>query len=181
MSSRSSADSQSQDRGVYSVPVERSALQMQFFLLMLVVCIWLTFGRGVLGSLGWAFLIHLFTLVPLLLIYGAVIQAILTVRHKKSGYTLGGLTKGVIYSMLGLAVVYGLTLVDGGDTPESVNSVVTGLFGISQDSAIATGIGIVSSLSFYLFLASLLAILILTLLEKRLPKRHLHTTTDLIH
>lgn len=95
-----------------------------------IMPLWLTFGRGLLGSAGWLQLAYIFLVAPVLF---AVLLAIALLIQTSPRYKLEGLVTAPEAVLLSLSYVsiflHGFFLVDFGDTDESVNSVATQLLG----------------------------------------------------
>jgi hypothetical protein len=103
---------------------QMSRLQRFLPLLLVISSTWVTVGRGLIGVGGWLFLVTFFVFLPVLLLYTTIISLVL--RHKrKYGYVMSGSTRYVFLTLLSCMVLFGFTIVDGGDTTESVNSVLT--------------------------------------------------------
>ncbi len=86
---------------------------------------WASIGRFFLGAGGWYGVIMLFTVLPLVALYGVVISVAVYQRCTKRGQLIQrGAAASLIASLIGL-VVAGFTIVDGGDSPDSLGSLLT--------------------------------------------------------
>jgi hypothetical protein len=122
-------------------------------LMALVIPLWLTLGRaGLFGVGGWGLLVIMFTIAPgllivLLLLYG-ILLARPGVRRLKQTGTLDGI---LLLSLYLSTILFGIFLVDGDDTKESLNSVASKYMGISlADSDIITLVFLYASLALIL-------------------------------
>jgi len=96
---------------------------------------WITFGRGALGSGGWLSLILLFTVAPTLLIALSIISWLIRSRPSVKANQMVTQTEAYLMTAIYASVfLFGLFVVDGGDTPSSVYSVATKFLGQSFNS-----------------------------------------------
>lgn len=91
---------------------------------------WITFGRSYFGSGGWLAFVSLFTTIPMLVVALIVINIII---HFNATYKLERLVtkpQAIVLALLYWCIfLYGIFIVDGGDTVESLGSVATRIFG----------------------------------------------------
>lgn len=108
----------------------------------IILPLWITLGRGFFGSGGWTTLALLISVAPIMLC-GLLFLAFF-IRSRPRVRTDNAVSKidAVLLTVLYLSIfLYGIFLVDGGDTPESINSLASLVLG---DGFIAIS-GVVSS------------------------------------
>lgn len=104
------------------------------FPMIFLLPFWLTFGRALLGSAGWVGLIMLFTVAPLLLIILVLFTWLVKGRREVQATKMVSKKDAQLLTVLYSSfIVFGLFVVDGGDTSDSVGSVVTMAFGKSLE------------------------------------------------
>jgi len=90
---------------------------------------WLTFGRNAFGSHGWLTVPYLFFIAPILFITLLVFNALLWARRDVRRITeLSKVDSWLLLVLYTFVFLHGFFIVDGGDTPESLDSVMTILF-----------------------------------------------------
>lgn len=101
----------------------------QFALIVLAMVLWLTVGRALLGSFGWYTIIFIayspFFIIAFLIL-GLLAKSYSDHGKKKQ---LSSLLSQLIWALAGIAFLYGLFMIDGGDTEDSMGSAITHLFG----------------------------------------------------
>ncbi len=124
-------------------PPRSAATRGRNLLLMsLFVPLWLTVGRGLLGSFGWMTFMMIMFVIPLLLPPALTLLFTTRADVKKSGH----LTRSEATSLWlfnAVYILFGFFLVDGGDTEDSMGSVFSKLLGsdwIDISSYIAFGL-----------------------------------------
>lgn len=100
---------------------------------LIILSLWVAFGRVFFGLGGWGILLSIFMILPALLGYMLVISVILYIKSRKL-YLMSKIVRYIFIAILVCMFVAGLTLVDGGDTVESVNSILTFLTGANHGS-----------------------------------------------
>lgn len=118
------------------------------YLLWLVI-FWAFFGRLFFDAGGWLVIVMFFTALPVAVGYAIAFMIVLLVRQRKVGYRFNTLTTISVATMLISGFVYGFTIVDGGDTQESIASVLTRVAGTgfgSPLSEISTMIAAIAAL-----------------------------------
>lgn len=121
----------------------------------ILLLLWLTIGRAFFGSIGWMTVIFVLW-GPLITV---VLLVVLTISIKpiaKAG-TASVLTrrdKTLLYLLGGSIFLSGCFIVDGGDTPDSANSVITHFFGNSFMSLSSTGFALLFILSVVLYIVT---------------------------
>lgn len=127
---------------------------------------WLTFGRGMLGSSGWGTLLSLFFVTPALLVTLVVFALLVKIRRPFDSKPVLGMVDSILFTVLYVSVfAVGFFFVDGGDTPESLASVATNIFGrgFQQISEILSGV-------FYDLSLILLLVLFIILVYERVKR-----------
>ena len=136
---------------------------------------WLTFGRGLLGSGGWMTIMYIFTYAPMLLVGLLAVWFLLRfradVRETKS---IGSLDSIVLLALYVSIFLHGIFLLDGGDTPDSVNSVAMHVFGMDKSTSDALDT-MFASLCILLFVVTLV-LCIVEFRKKRAITLALRTT-----
>lgn len=125
--------------------------------------LWLTFGRALLGSGGWGTLIYLIYIAPVLLVALSVITILIRQSPRFKLEWLVTDWQAILLSLLyGSIFLHGFFLVDGGDSADSINSVATKLLGSGFQDASAM-------LSIWLYFAAviLLAVMFVAALAAR--------------
>jgi hypothetical protein len=116
--------------------------------MILLVPAWLIVGRGLLGSVGWISLILLITVVPVLLVVTTVQTVLVMVRKDvRSSHMVSALDAKLAVVYYVTMFLFGLFLVDGGDTEDSVASVASRLLGrgfVEASSVLAAALGILA-------------------------------------
>jgi len=110
---------------------ERPIVQKYLFFLLFLAGFWLSLGRAFFDTGGWLVLITLFMYAPVILIYSIIVSVVANFKYGRSGYIFDPMTKLVAVGLLVSMFVFGLSIVDGGDTRESGKSVLTNMFGIN--------------------------------------------------
>jgi len=128
-----------------------------------LVPLWIILG----GHGGWAMLIYMVTLAPFTFLYFIVTYALASFGPRK--YTLSSraaITLGVYYAAIFLHII---SLVDGGDTAESIGSRLTGM-GIPE--AVSTSLSVLSGLIVVASMVLLFVFLIMDIVVARKLKRN---------
>lgn len=102
--------------------------QLSLLVLFGLASLWVSIGRVFFGAGGWFMLFMLPTVTPIIAVYGITIGVIVIVRYVKTGYVLARWTAASYFATLLCLFVFGLTIVDFGDAPDSVGSVITHAF-----------------------------------------------------
>ncbi|WP_394942040.1 hypothetical protein [Psychromicrobium sp. YIM B11713] len=133
------------------------------FPLALFLPLWVAIGRGLFGSYGWYMLITLILIAPaLLLVQGAAVMTV-TIRTFRAGRR--ELPKGNRNSLISLtlsSLIYGFTLVDFGDTPNSSRSALTALAGEHLNGVSA----VISLFALLAMIGSAIAYLVTAIVDK---------------
>lgn len=97
--------------------------------------IWLTVGKGMIfGVGGWVSLIYMFTLAPAIFAVLWLFFLLLYLRKDvKATRSIGTVDSILLLSLYVSIFLHGFYLLDGGDTKESVNSVASKHFNVSQE------------------------------------------------
>lgn len=100
----------------------------------LILPFWLILGRGLVGgSSGWVAVVYFFYVAPPLILSLLAMRLLVKTRVDALGQKHFGKVDSMLLSTVYLSVfLHGFFLVDGGDTEESVASVVTQL-GVSNE------------------------------------------------
>jgi hypothetical protein len=110
----------------------RHYIKISIFPMSVLLPLWLTFGRGLLGSGGWGMLIYLFIYAPVLLLLLLLIGMFINSRPEVKTTGMVSDMEAVLLLALYLSVfLHGFFVVDGGDTQDSINSVAMSVFGKS--------------------------------------------------
>lgn len=146
-------------------------LQRLLFWWFVLAVLWIIVGKSLFGAVGWLTAIMLFTVAPFLLVYGAVLWAVVKVRNKRSGYIMSRTLHLLVIALLVILFVFGFTIIDGGDTKDSGMSALTSIFGINSangaNSPLMDLSGRLSGNSIVLSILLLPTILGLAVFEKR--------------
>lgn len=134
----------------------RSILKTKWliFVCSILLYLWLTLGRAFLGSIGWTTVIMIASFVPVVFL-GLTLLLITSVTPSQRSASRSPLTKldTSLLALLAMCIfLYGLFLVDFGDTSDSANSVAINLFGkgFEELSANLAAIFLFSSVFFYI-------------------------------
>ncbi len=131
--------------------------------------VWASIGRFFLGAGGWYGIIMLFTVLPLGLIYAVVISVVVQLRCTKQGQLIQRWTAtSLVASLVGL-VIAGFTIVDGGDTTESLGSLLTFALHADPDGPIGEASMLISYAGLLVAAVGMLAGLVLVFVEKPRP------------
>ncbi len=170
-----------QSRPVQSQNIERpqpGTLQKLMVLWFIGAAFMLTLGRSFLGSGGWMTILYIFTVAPFLSFYGLFVSAIVYVRWKKTGYVFSRWMKAALGIFLVATGVHSVTLVDGGDTNESINSVLTNVMGVNgqngMDSPLMNLSNSLANVSKVVIVVTLVAMLLLAFLDGRRVSKKSH-------
>ncbi|MES2631246.1 MAG: hypothetical protein V4611_04800 [Patescibacteria group bacterium] len=112
-------------------PVKKSSTtwgQIAFWSLIpaiVLVPLWLTLGRTVFGVGGWYILIFMFSLAPLAFIYHVTVEILAWFGPKKRSLTSNAAY--ILGTYYGAVLLFGLSIVDFGDTSGSEASVLTAI------------------------------------------------------
>jgi len=94
-----------------------------------LIALWVLAGRLVFGVFGWMVFILLFTLVPVIAIYGIALTIIVAIRQRTYRYRKWGpFMTWVAITLVALFIV-GLFMPDGGDSKNSASSALSVLMG----------------------------------------------------
>lgn len=107
--------------------------RISLFLLMIMILIlpfWLTFGRSLLGSDGLLTLLYIFFIAPVIFITILVFNVLIWARRDvRQELRLGKIDSFLLLLFYIFVFLHGFFVVDGSDSPESLNSVMTVFFG----------------------------------------------------
>lgn len=146
-------------------------LQRFLFWWFVLAVLWIIVGKSLFGAVGWVTAVMLFTVAPFLLVYGAVLWAVVKARNKRSGYLMSRTLRILVIALLVILFVFGFTIIDGGDAKDSGMSALTSLFGINTangaNSPLMELSGRLSGNSIGLSILLLPTILVMALFEKR--------------
>jgi hypothetical protein len=137
----------------------------------LLAAVWVLMGRLLFGVFGWMFFVLLLTVVPVIVIYGAVLSLIVAIRQRKVVYRAKGpFMIALAVTLLGLFAL-GLSVPDGGDTRDSAGSALTVIMGQKSDSQAVNASGRLASWSIFVTLVGAVATFVLAFLERtrRMP------------
>lgn len=132
--------------------MSRQVFQCWLPFMLAIAAIFVGLGRSFVGLGGWGLLATLVMYMPILLVYAVVVGVIL--RRRPAGYLMSVKVQRVFIALLVSLFLLSIFMVDGGDTPESVGSLFTGLLskvGIANgihDSMISLS-SIVGFISYY--------------------------------
>lgn len=130
---------------------------------------WASIGRFFLGAGGWYGIIMLFTVLPLGLLYGVVISIVVHQRCTKLGQRIQRWTTvSLVASLVGL-VVAGFTIVDGGDSPDSLGSLLTNALHVDPEGPIGQASMLIAYAALLVAAVGMLAGLVLVNVEKPHP------------
>lgn len=103
-------------------------------LMMFTLPLWVTFGKGLIfGVGGWLALISIFTIAPALFVVFLIFALLLMTRKDVIESRRLGVFDSVLLLILYLSIfLFSIFVVDGGDTPESVDSVMSKYNFVSQ-------------------------------------------------
>lgn len=135
--------------------------------------VYITVGRALLGSLGWLTLIFVFTIVPIIFVAQVTIWLLIRLRSdvKQSGRASAWDARAML-TFYGSAILFGVFVVDGGDTEESIRSVASNFLGQGfnvASSILAMAFGVVAAVS-------LLAALVISVMEFIEDRKHRSAT-----
>jgi hypothetical protein len=131
--------------------------------------VWASIGRFFLGAGGWYGIIMLFTVLPVGLIYAVVISVVVHLRHTKQGQLIQRWTAtSLVASLVGL-VVAGFTIVDGGDSPDSLGSLLTNALRVDPEGPIGQASMLIAYAALLVAAVGMLAGLVLVNVEKPHP------------
>lgn len=117
------------------------------------------------------FFVLLLTIVPVIVLYGAVLTAIVAIRQRKFVYRAKSpFMVALAVTLFGLFIL-GLTIPDGGDTRESAGSALTVLTGNKSDKQALDASGRLASWSIFVTFVAAVTTLVLAFRErgKRIP------------
>ncbi len=116
---------------------------------------WVALGRSIFDVGGWLILATLFLIAPVLVIALVILLPVTLLRKDvKAARSLQPIETGLWIALLVSGIVYELTLMDGGDTEESLNSVLTKYGGHGLD----TISGVLCTASFWVGAAALIGL-----------------------
>lgn len=131
---------------------------------------WMLAGRLLFGVFGWMFLILLFTVVPIIVIYGGVLTVIVAVRQRKYMFRKSGpFIRSLVITLVTL-LVSGTFMPDGGDTKESGASALSTILMDRNNTDLIALSGAISGWT--LFIAFLAAIVTFIFALSERPKRN---------
>ena len=146
-------------------------LQRFLFWWFVLAVLWIIVGKSLFGAVGWLTAIMLFTVAPFLLVYGAVLWAIVKARNKRSGYLMSRALRFLVIALLISLFVFGLTVPDAGDNRDGGTSALTSMFGVTYangaDSPVIKLTEWLSGKTIFLSILLLPTILGMALFEKR--------------
>ena len=146
-----------------------AVFQKLLWLWISLAVVWASIGRFFLGAGGWYGIIMLFTVVPIGLIYAVVISVAVHLNCTKKGQLIQRWTfSSTIASLVGLAV-FGFTIVDGGDTSESLGSLLTFALHVDPQGPIGEASFLVAVAALIVAAVGMLAALVLVFVEKPRP------------
>jgi hypothetical protein len=148
----------------------RRFVKLSLIPMTLLLPIWLIVGRALLGSIGWLTLIMLFTVVPVLLI-SMIVLDILLLRRKdvRASKMVSVLDARLVTAFYISTFLFGIFMVDFGDTEDSIVSVASRLLGsgfLTISSILAVILGVLAT---GLLVASLVVAIMETVRSKRQP------------
>jgi hypothetical protein len=129
-------------------------------------------GRLFFGVFGWMFFVLLLTVVPLIVVYGAVLALVVGIRQRKISYPpKGRFMIALAVTLLGLFTL-GLSVPDGGDTRESAGSALTVIMSQKSDRQAIDASGRLASWSIFVSFVGAVTTLVFAFLErnKRAPE-----------
>jgi hypothetical protein len=153
----------------YMKKLQRLIWQLQIPMI-LIVPLWLIVGRALLGSAGWITVILLITVVPALLVMMTILTILILVRRDvRANHIVSPLDAKLGAIFYAATLLFGVFLVDGGDTEDSVGSVASHLFGrwfVEVSSIIAMILGVIATVA---LLAALIYAVIEMVRSRRQP------------
>lgn len=141
-------------------------LPLGILLAFLIAAAWVLFGRLFFGVFGWVVFILLFTIVPLIIVYGIALTIIVAVRQRHVVYRAKGPFMIAVYVTLGALFVVGLTVPDGGDTRESAGSALTVIMGDKSGKAALAVSGTLAGWSMFVAFAASITAFVLAFFER---------------
>lgn len=155
----------------------RTFQRISIFLLMIMTFVlpfWLTLGRSMLGSSGHLTILYVFLIAPALFILMVIFNILIWARRDVRQKIEFGKLDSFLLLLLYISVfLHGLFVVDGSDTPESLSSVLTSLFGshLLDVSSLLSGVA-------YTFSYLLLVICLVTFTGELLARRATNRTQE---
>lgn len=147
--------------------------RISIFLLMIMTFIlpfWLTLGRSMIGSTGYLVILYTFLIAPVLFILMLIFNILIWARRDvRQRLEFGKLDSFLLLLLYVSVFLHGFFVVDGSDTPESLGSVLTRLFGSHLMDVSTMLSGVAYTFSYFLLLICL-AVFIGELIAKRLNK-----------
>lgn len=129
--------------------------------------LWLTLGRSIFGSVGWLMLIFIFTLAPALLALLLGAWGIVPKFHDAQGQRVISRISAMLFAVVyGLLFLFGIFIVDFGDTQDSSVSVAANILGrwfLPASSFLAV-------VTFFLAFVALIALYVFIIRERILTK-----------
>lgn len=127
---------------------------------------WVLFGRIVFGAFGWMVFILLFTVVPVIVLYGIILAIVVAIRQRSVVFKRTGRFMVATYVTLAALFLFGLAIPDGGDTKESAGSALTVLMGDKSGDATLALSGNISIFALVAALLAAVAAFVLVFFEK---------------
>jgi hypothetical protein len=105
-------------------PVVRDRWNLFYPLLVALAAVWIGIGRAFLGSGGWL-LMFLAPVVPVMLIYAGIASSIINALAKDAVVAFDARLRALSVASVAMLFVFGFTVVDFGDSTDSVTSVLS--------------------------------------------------------
>lgn len=115
--------------------------------------------------------ILLFTIVPIIVIYGLALTLIVAIRQRTYTYKPNGRFVVSLYATLASLFVLGLTVPDGGDTGESAGSALTILMGDMSNGDFIAISGFIAGWSIFAAFVASVAALVFAFVERSRSSR----------
>lgn len=146
-------------------------IKVPLFILLafLLLAMWVLFGRIFFGAFGWMVFILLFTVVPVIVIYGIVLTVIVAIRQRSVVFRRRGRFMLGVYVTLAALFLFGLAIPDGGDTKDSAGSALTVLMGDKSGEAALALSGGIAVFALVVAAAAAIASFVLVFFEKSRP------------
>lgn len=145
---------------------QRIKLPVLIFAAFLVAAVWVLVGRLLFGVFGWMFFVLLLTIVPVTVIYGAVLSLVVAIRQRSFVYPAKGRFMVALFVTLFGLFMLGLSVPDGGDTRESAGSALTVLMGNKSDEQALSASGRLASWSIFVTFVAAVTTFVLAFLER---------------
>lgn len=145
---------------------QQAKLPVFIFAAFLFAVLWVLFGRLFFGVFGWMFFIVLFTIVPVMAIYGIVLTIIVAIRQRNFFYRRKGPFMVALYVTLAALFILGLCIPDGGDSRDSGGSALTVLMGDKSGERALRISGTLAGWSIFIALIASVATFVLAFFER---------------